>query len=443
MADAAFAEPNYSADLGYTARVDIPYLPRDVFQPLHSRRQRWAAIVAHRRAGKTVACINELIRAALTNTRQHPPPRYAYLAPTYSQAKDVAWAYLKHFTAPLPSCEMRESDLQVILFNGAIIRLYGADNYDRLRGIYLDGIVIDEPADIDPRAWPEVIRPALADHNGWGVFIGTPKGRNHFYDLVTAGEKSPADWLVLRLPVSATGLIDQAELADARRTMSREQYQQEFECSFDAAVIGSYYGKQMAEAEAAKPSRITGVPYDPSIRVWTAWDLGIRDAMAIWFAQLVGREIHLIDYYEQTGADLGHYVRELDKRTYAYDHDILPHDAQAKELGTGKSRKEFLEGLGRKTQLAPNLRIEDGIEAVRMILPRCWFDKTRCARGIDALKMYRAEYDARLQNIRPTPVHDWASHGSDAFRMLAITIDRQLDTGSFSRTLKYPKMAGW
>ena len=197
----------------------------------------------------------------------------------------------------------------------------------------------------------------------------------------------------------------------------------------------------MAEAETAK--RITGVPYDPSIRVWTAWDLGIRDAMAIWFAQLVGREIHLIDYYEQTGADLGHYVRELDKRTYAYDHDILPHDAQAKELGTGKSRREFLEGLGRKTQLAPNLRIEDGIEAVRMILPRCWFDKTRCARGIDALKMYRAEYDARLQNIRPTPVHDWASHGSDAFRMLAITIDRQLDTGSFSRTLKYPKMAGW
>jgi hypothetical protein len=196
-------------------------------------------------------------------------------------------------------------------------------------------------------------------------------------------------------------------------------------------------------AAAVTDKRITGVPYDPMARVWTAWDLGIRDAMAIWFAQIIGREIHLIDYYEATGADLGHYVRELDKRPYNYAGDILPHDAEAKELGTGKSRKEFLEGLGRKCQVAPMLRIEDGIEAVRMILPRCWFDAKRCERGVDALKLYRAEYDAKLQNLRPTPVHDWASHAADAFRYLAVTIDRTIDTDSFGRTLKYGKMSGW
>ncbi len=426
---------------GSVERIVIPYLPRDAFKPLHDRKQRWAAIVAHRRAGKTVACVNELIKAALTNRRDHPPPRYAYLAPTYTQAKDVAWSYLKHYTNPIPGTEMRESDLQVVLPTGGVIRLYGADNYDRMRGVYFDGVVVDEPADIDPRAFPEVIRPALADHSGWAVFIGTPKGRNHFHKLVIDGEKRPDDWLVMRLPASETGLLKAAELDDARRSMSPEQYQQEFECSFDAAIVGAYYGKHMAQATSDK--RITGVPYDPTVKVWTAWDLGIRDAMAIWFAQLVGREIHLIDYYEATGADLGHYVRELDKRPYTYATDILPHDAQAKELGTGKSRKEFLEGLGRKCEVAPNMRIEDGIEAVRMILPRCYFDANKCERGIDALKLYRADYDAKLQNLRPTPVHDWASHAADAFRYLALMIDKQIDAGGFGRTLKYQKMAGW
>jgi len=334
--------------------------------------------------------------------------------------------------------EFREVDLQVTLPTGASIRLYGADNYDRMRGLYFDLVVVDEPADIDPRAWPEVIRPTLADHAGGAVFIGTPRGRNWLHDLVIQGEKDPEHWLVLRLPASQTNILPAAELEDARRTMSPEQYEQEFECSFEAAITGAYFAQQMANCE--KDKRITGVPYDPGARVWTAWDLGISDRTVIWFAQVVGREIHLIDYYEMDGMALEHYVQQIEKRPYLYAGHILPHDVEARELGTGKSRKEVLEGLGLAVTVCKRLEVEDGINAARMILPRCWFDRTKTERGVDGLKMYRSEYDAKLQTPKPKPVHDWASHIADSFRYLSISIDQTIDQGGFSRKLNYPKL---
>jgi hypothetical protein len=345
---------------------------------------------------------------------------------------------LKHYTAEFPGIEYREVDLQVTFAGGQSIRLYGSDNYDRMRGLYFDGVVIDEPADIDPRAWPEVIRPTLADHGGWAVFIGTPRGRNWLHTLVIEGEKDPAHWLVLRLPASKTNILPEAELADARRTMSPEQYEQEFECSFEAAIQGAYYAQQMANAE--KENRITGVPYEPGARVWTAWDLGISDRTVIWFAQVVGREIHLIDYYEMDGMELGHYVREIERKPYIYAGHILPHDVEVRELGTGKSRKEVLEGLGLKVTVARKLSVEDGINAVRMLLPRCWFDKKRCDRGVDGLKMYRSEYDDKLQTPRPKPLHDWASHIADAARYLAISIDQTIDQSGFNRKIQYQRL---
>jgi hypothetical protein len=229
------------------------------------------------------------------------------------------------------------------------------------------------------------------------------------------------------LKASETGLIDQSELDLAKRDLTEDQYAQEFECSFEAAIVGAYYGKLMRQAEEDK--RIAGVPYEPVAQVWTAWDLGIRDATAIWFAQVVGREIRLIDYYEATGADLGHYVREIVGKPYLYAGHIVPHDAQAKELGTGKSRLEVLESLGLKNiTVAPMHRVEDGINAARTIIPRSWFDAKKCSRGIDALKLYRAEYDDKLQSLKPRPVHDWASHAADAFRYLAMTLDSQIRT---------------
>lgn len=413
-------------------------MPRRQFLPYHERTERFAKIVAHRRFGKTVGCINDKIKAALTNTRQFPPPRYSYVAPTYTQAKDVAWSYLKHYSAPIPGIQVSESELWVEYPNGARIRLYGADNYDRMRGLYNDGVTVDEPAQMDPRAWPEVIRPTLSDYAGWGTFIGTPAGRDWFYklDRSETGEELPG-WFRLTLKASETGVIKPEELESLKSGLTDEQFAQEFECSFEAAVIGAYYGKLMREAE----DRITGVPYEPVSQVYTAWDLGIRDSTAIWFSQVVGREIRIIDYYEATGADLGHYVREIVSRPYLYAGHIVPHDAQAKELGTGKSRLEVLESLGlRNLTIAPMHRVEDGINAVRTIIPRCWFDAKKCSRGIDALKLYRAEYDDKLQALKPRPVHDWTSHAADAFRYLAMTLDTKIVNTGFNRPLQYANM---
>ena len=354
----------------------------------------------------------------------------------------MAWSYLKYYSSVIPGIDVRESDLQVEYPNGARIRLYGADNYDRLRGLYHDGVTIDEPAQMDPRAWPEVIRPTLSDYSGWGTFIGTPAGRDWFYKIDRNEDGTLADgWFRQTLKASETGIISAAELESLKSGLSEEQYAQEFECSFEAAVIGAYYGKLMAQAEADKPSRIAGVPHDPTAPVYTAWDLGIRDATAIWFAQVISREIHVIDYYEASGVDLGHYVREIKNKPYLYAGHIVPHDAQAKELGTGKSRLEVLESLGLKDlTIAPMHRVEDGINAVRTVIPRCWFDGKRCARGIDALKLYRSEYDERLQALKPRPVHDWTSHAADAFRYLAMTLDTKIVNTGFNRPLQYANM---
>jgi len=421
------------------AQVVIPYKPRSQFEAYHERTERFAKIVAHRRFGKTVGCINDKIRKAITApVRPATPPRLGYVAPTYSQAKDVAWSYLKYYSAPIPGLKMSESELWVEYpHNGARIRLYGADNYDRMRGLYFDDLTIDEPAQMDPRAWPEVMRPTLADHQGTATFIGTPAGRDWFYkiDRDEAGAELPG-WFRRILKASETGIIPREELESLKAGLTEEQYAQEFECSFEAAVIGAYYGKLMAAADADK--RVTGVPHEPTAQVYTAWDLGIRDSTAIWFAQVIGREIRIIDYYEASGVDLGHYVREIQQRPYLYAGHIVPHDAQAKELGTGKSRLEVLESLGLKNiTVAAMHRVEDGINAVRTIIPRCWFDARKCAHGIDALKLYRAEYDDKLQALKPRPVHDWTSHAADAFRYLAMTLDSQIVNTGFNRPIQY------
>jgi len=419
-------------------RIPIRYRPRNQFIPFHCRSERFSCIVTHRRAGKTVACIQDLQRGALDCPLLRP--RFAYMSPFLKQSKAVAWDYLRAAMAPLREhgATAHESELRVDYPGGGQVRLYGADNPDALRGIYLDGVVLDEYADMDARVWAEIIRPALADRAGWAVFIGTPKGRNAFFALWRRAQ-SEANWFSLMLKASDTGLIAADELNLARRDLSEEQYAQEFECSFEAAVVGAYYGKLMARAEEER--RVGRVPHDPAAPVWTSWDLGMRDATAIWFAQAIGRELRIIDYYEGCGVDLGHYVRELAAKPYVYAGHIVPHDAQAKELGTGKSRLEVLAQLGLKNiTLAPMHRIEDGINAVRVFIPKCWFDTAKCARGIDALKLYRSDYDEKLKVLRPGPLHDWTSHAADALRYLALTLDRQTTRSNFHRRLEYPRL---
>lgn len=371
-------------------------------------------------AGKTVACIMDLVDAALRCEK--PNPRFAYIAPFYAQAKDVAWAYFKQFTAPIPGVEVHESELRIDLPNGARLRLYGADNYDRMRGIYFDGAVLDEYGDMDPRAWAEVIRPILSDRRGWATFIGTPKGRNHFYEIWQAAKENPSEWFTLMLRASETGLLPPEELEDARKVMTPEQYEQEYECSFDAAILGAYYGREMQRLEAE--GRIRSVPYDPSLPVYTGWDLGLDDATAIWFVQVAGAEVRVIDYLETNNEALSSIARSLlNERPYMYGEHYLPHDAEIRELMTAKSRKETLESLGvRPVRVAPRQNVEEGINAVRNLLPRCVFDEKKCARGIEALRNYQREWDDKLKTFRKTPRHDWASHGADAFRYLAISL---------------------
>ncbi len=417
--------------------IDCGYRARPQFAPFHLRTERFACIVAHRRAGKTVACVNDLQDGALRCDKLRP--RFAYLSPYLKQSKTVAWDYLRAAMSPLRSlgADVNESELRVDYHNGGQVRLYGADNADALRGIYLDGVVLDEYGDMDPRVWAEVIRPALADRGGWAVFIGTPKGRNDFYKLWQRSQ-SEKDWFSLMLKASETELISTDELQLARRDLTEDQYAQEFECSFDAAIVGSYYGKLINEA--AKDKRIGPVPYEATAEVWTAWDLGIRDATAIWFAQTVGKEVRLIDYYEASGADLGHYVREIKSKPYVYGGHIVPHDAQAKELGTGKTRLEVLESLGLgNVTVAPMHRVEDGINGARVFLPKCWFDKTKTERGLECLKLYHAEWDETLKTLKPRPVHDYTSHAADAFRYLAMTLDKYAVNANFNRSINYPK----
>jgi len=398
--------------------LDTGYRPRAPQKDIHKlvKSNRFSVVVAHRRMGKTVCAINQLIHSALMCDK--PNPRYAYIAPTYNQAKRVAWDYLTEYTRPL-GAKANIAELRVD-FMGKRISLYGADNPDSLRGIYLDGCIIDEVGDINPSLFTEIIRPALADRQGYCVAMGTPKGQNHFKDLRDRGEKNDG-WSLLEFRASETKILPESELHAAFSEMGEDKYNQEFECSFQAPVEGSYYSKLIADIEAN--NRITNIDRDGLARTYTAWDLGMSDSTAIWVAQLVNKEVRLVDYVENHGVGLDYYVSWLQQNDWMYATHILPHDVVVRELGTGKSRKEMLEDAGLSVTVAQKLNVADGIQAARRLLPRCWFDAEKTKQGIDALKNYRRVYDEKRNVFHDRPLHDWCSHASDAFRYLAVGLD--------------------
>ena len=400
-------------------RVVIPYAPRRQFLPFHATDKRWRIIVAHRRAGKSVACINDLIRAALTCAK--PEPRVAYVAPLFKQAKDVAWSYLKEYTRDIPGRTVNESELRVDLPNGGRVRLYGADNPDALRGLYLDAVVLDEFADMRPRFLPEVIRPALSDRRGSLTLIGTPKGHNEFFDRWTDAQQDP-EWFAMMLKASETGIVAAEELASAAKLMSEAQYAQEYECSFEAAIEGAYYGLLLEKA--AQEGRIAALPHNPALPVFTAWDLGVGDDTSIWFAQRSGGWLHVIDHYATNGQPASHYVDVLRSKPYSYASHFLPHDAQNRDWTNGKSRLDTLKALGlQNCKVIPRMPVDDGINAVRLLLPTTRFDAEKCKGGLEALRQYRREYDEGKRVFKPTPLHDWCSHDADAFRYLAVGLE--------------------
>lgn len=412
------------------AAADAPrqvalYEPRDAFRAFHLRHQRWAVLVAHRRAGKTVACIAELVTRALATPK--PNARYAYIAPYREQAKTVAWQYLKDMAEPVtddPEGDFRESELSVKLYNGSQIRLYGADNPNALRGLYLDGVVLDEFADMRPELWRTVIRPALSDRRGWAVFIGTPRGRNEFWQIFDNATRDP-DWFSVRLKASETGILPADELADARKAMTANAFEQEYECSFDAAIIGAIFAKELLAARARE--QIGQVTYDPQRLVFTAWDIGYGDSTAIWFWQQNKGEIRVIDYYEASGEPITSYMQVLSARGYKYDTLWMPHDAENKSIVSGQSVCDILRKGNYRVRMVPKLSLEDGINAARLHFGRVAIDEKRCAAGLEALQHYRWGWNDRLDEPKPSPVHDWSSHGSDAWRYMALACKADAD----------------
>lgn len=398
--------------------VTIDYAPRKQQNKIHDAldNYRFVVTVAHRRMGKTVASIQELIKKAVKCTKERP--RYAYIAPTYAQAKRVAWDYLVHYTRPLQA-NINNSELRID-FSGRRISLYGSENADYLRGQYFDGVIIDEVGDQNPKIWNEIVRPGLADREGWCLFIGTPKGQNHFKDLRDRAEKQE-DWCLLEFKASETNLLKASELSSAKKEMGLEKYNQEFECSFNAAVTGSYYGEIINDLE--KQKRMVHIERDDACKTVASWDLGMSDSTSIWVCQATNNEIRLLDYYENHGVGLENYINWLRENGWFHVEQLLPHDVQVRELGSGKSRLEILRNAGLDCKIVPKLSVADGIQAVRRMLPKCWFNYPITKQGIDSLRNYRREYNEKQKVFFDKPLHDWSSHCADSFRYLAVGLD--------------------
>ena len=384
--------------------------------PFHDRTKRWACVVAHRRAGKSVAAVNDIIRAAFMY--RGPNGLFGYVAPYQNQARRIAWDYFKHYAQPLIS-DINEQMMTITLVNGAKVSLFGADNADAMRGLGFSGVYMDEYGDFKPSVFGNVIRPALSDKQGWAVFAGTPKGKNQFWDIYETARRIPDEWFVLRLPASESGLLPQSELNAAKAQLSEDQYLQEYECSFEAAILGAFFGTEMRQAEPRINERVV---FTEGYPVHTAWDLGYRDDTAIWWYQVVGGEVRVIDFYAVSGADIRAIAEVVVNKGYQYGKHHLPHDARAKSLQTGRSIVEQLaDHLGiNHLSVVPNIGLQDGIQAIRQMLPRTWFNSVKCGDGIEALRQYQREYDEDKKAFRASPRHDWTSHPADAFRMLAV-----------------------
>jgi hypothetical protein len=395
----------------------IPYIPRAHFRPLHNSTKRWIFAVAHRRAGKTVALVNQLIRAALSNPRRHPPPRYAYVGPSFDQVKDLCWAYLKHYAGGYPGVRFLEGELTVIFPSGATIRLYGGGQaYERIRGIYLDGAVLDEYPLLNPRAWTSVVRPTLADYRGFAVISGTSNGDDHFHQVKLRAEDDPS-WDVFDIKITDTheDALSYDEQKELTRDMPADEYAREMLNAFDAPVEGAYYTEAMNALQ--QQHRVTTVPVDLSQSLITGWDIGIHDFTCIWIFQLAGKEIHFVDYIEDRGHKGPHYLDLLDTRAKVwgtpYKAHILPHDVEAREWMSGQSRRIGMMDLTPVPILtAERVNDADGINAVRGILGIAWFDEARTRRGLARLRGYK-------RSKFGTPVHDDSSHGADAMKTVA------------------------
>lgn len=454
------------------AIVEIPYKPRNWAKPFHGSFQRWAAIVLHRRAGKTTATLNHHQRAALDDEweaarlrfiepkftaaeirelQQHR--QYGHILPMLGQAKSVAWEPLKRIAAVVPGATPNESELSIkyrrqvkaktVPMAGALnpdanistVRLFGADNPDAFRGLPFSGVAYDEYSQQPPNIHGEVVSKALADHLGYGIFEGTIKGKNQLYRTYEAAKNDP-EWFALWQDVDRTLATEEgATITAIRRSMQddlrqiemglmlQSEYDQEWYLSPSAAIKGAYYGKLLEDAIKAK--RVGVVPYDPALLVYDVWDLGKGPRMSVGMFQRFGRSIQMIDYHQGTENDgIPQIVATLKQRPYVWGKHFAPHDIRSTEIGTGKTRLETAEGLRWPFEIVPSMNVDDGINAGRLLFPRLWIDEVKCQQFIDAIGQYRQEWDEKRGMFRDTPLHDWTSHPADMYRYAAVVEDQ-------------------
>lgn len=405
--------------------IQVPYnwTPRAYQLPIWNYFEKGgkrAVAVWHRRAGKDATALNLTVTASFKR-----PGIYWHLLPTYNQGRKIVWdgrtkegrRFLDHWPAPSIK-SINGTEMKMELENGSMWQVVGTDNVDRLVGANPIGCVFSEYSLQDPRAW-DYIRPILVENGGWALFIYTPRGRNHGYDLYEMARKNHR-WFSQRLTIDDTGVLTDETIQEEREAgMPEEMVQQEFYCSFDAGLVGSYYGPLMAKA--LEEGRIGDIPYEPRLEVDTAWDLGMHDSTAIWFCQVwPDGKIALIDYYEGQGEGLQHYIKVMREKDYVYGRHYAPHDIEVRDFSTGRTRRDTAAGFGLKFEVVPRLPRQDGIEAVRSFLPRCWFNYAKTNRGVEALRQYKKRWDEKKKSFSDEPDHDWTSHAADAFRQLAL-----------------------
>lgn len=411
-------------------KIVIPYKPRKWAQKFHGSTMRWIVLVLHRRAGKTTAILNHLQRDAL----RVPKSNYAFIAPTYKQAKRIAWDILKDISRGIPGMNWNESELTAIYPNGSKVFLAGSENVDAFRGIALWGGAQDESAQQPPNLFTEVISKALADHLGYWIWAGTPKGKNDFWRTYNAGLKNPEEWTVVYQTIDDTLSNESGEVVENLRTalqddkrlvsigkMTNDEFMQEWYNSFEAAIKGAYYAQEVAELR--NNMRIMPVGYDKELPVFTVTDLGVGRQLACGFYQASGPFFRMIDFW--TGTDDGkegipELIKMFDAKPYHYGVHYAPHDVKATDVGTGKTRWEMASSLGVEFEVIPMIPVNEGIEAGKLFFSNLYIDAKKCEFFIDAISQYRSEWDEDKQIFRDKPLHDWTSHAADVHRYAAI-----------------------
>lgn len=383
-------------------------------------------IVWPRRAGKDYTIFNLILRAAIRH-----PGGYAYCLPTHRQSRLVIWESMTNDGRKFIDCIPEElikrksnQEMVIELTNGSVIRLMGSDNFDtNLIGTNMRVIVFSEFALADSRAY-KLALPIINANKGQIVVISTPRGHNHFYDLFQIAKNNPKEWYCEKLTIEDTQHIplEYIKRDVERGEMSEELAKQEYWTDFSLGIAGTYYGVYMDKMR--NEERITEVPYEPDFEVHCAFDLGVNNPTAIVFFQVIGSVIHIIDYYQNNSEGLEHYASVLKAKPYTYGKLFVPHDIKVKEFGTGMTRMDKARQLGLEFIVTPMMSIEDGIEAVRSVLPRCWIDNKRCGKLIKALENYRREYDEKRNVYYEKPVHDMYSDACDAARYMALNIKR-------------------